>query len=339
MVFELTDSLINYKIDQEQDILKGLRNLLIGYQEGNLILIASDEFCEFYFDRVGDEYKRELRYIYKHNSFNYDVNWYTKVVLDQADVTKHEISISFFTKTSSIQPTLLVGENMDDAHFYYKLVSYYYPQENIKCRKDYGGGSSSFDKLENIINNERSFCLGIFDSDIRYPGCPDGGTYKKVWDIYKNSEVNIFVEKLEVHEVENLIPFSFLIKNTKAPSTRKFLENLRKKKMLENIMPYYDIKAGISRKQINSDRNYYNFAETIYDALVTKAKKGTFEKSIGNYKDDHLIFPPIQPSILTKFVQSKSTFDEYTSYLTSIWDHLAKLIYTFVCTRGDNPIS
>ena len=46
MLFELTDTLLSYEPTEKEKVITGVTNLLIGYYEGNHLLIISDDFYD-----------------------------------------------------------------------------------------------------------------------------------------------------------------------------------------------------------------------------------------------------------------------------------------------------
>ena len=54
MLFELSDELINYPAAEEHKVLDSISNLLIGYYEGNHLLISSESFCDRFKNKIED---------------------------------------------------------------------------------------------------------------------------------------------------------------------------------------------------------------------------------------------------------------------------------------------
>ena len=55
MLLELTDTLINYSNHQERMVIDSMSNILIGYYEGNHLLMASDEVCDNFAKKIKDD--------------------------------------------------------------------------------------------------------------------------------------------------------------------------------------------------------------------------------------------------------------------------------------------
>ena len=351
MLFELSDELINYPIEKEIDVIDCITNVLIGYYEGNHLLMSSESFCEMFKNKIlDDRAKRALFYLENHLSYSYDVNWHAKVVLNDADPKKHEINLDFFSKTSAIQPTRVIGEHLNDAYFYYyimcSMIDINDIVENSSYIPDLGGGSSSIDKLEQFFNNSDSINLGIFDSDKKYPSDNNKDRMaEKIWKRFRNKKMNVGIEVINVLEVENLIPLSFILE------LHKDMKNLlnRIKTECPELLNYYDFKEGIYYN-CNADDQKYN--ETIKDWYNTTYKgKEDFDEFIkkGKSKGEPIcVFPNIGKGILKSFVEQSNVkhpkriklglFDN-ESRLLSEWNRIAKIMYTYTCSRKKDPIN
>lgn len=356
MLLELTDTLINYSNHQERMVIDSMSNILIGYYEGSHLLMASDEVCDNFAKKIKDDRAlAALRYLKSHNSYEYDVVIRIKVVLEEAIAENKEINISFFQKTISMTPTKIIGENINDAYFYYYLLAASLPPDqlfSLNYIPDYGGGNELFRKVQNLVTDNNCISLIFVDSDQKYPGCKDGNTYSSIAKIYNNERPNIYLYKIPVHEVENLIPFSYLEKNlVKKDSKRlqKFCASLSASSNFSQIMQFYDIKEGISVKQILEDKQYYYFAQSIYNSLYPKHKK-TFEQHIKALQicSKNEVFPKLSDNLLEKFIKYISILNQEmiiyplfysSSEMIKIVKDIQQLVYAYICARNSDPIN
>lgn len=107
MVFELTENLCEYPTDKEEDILICITNLLVGYYEGNHLLMATESICDFFQPKITDSRAYSaLNYLKNHCSYGYDVNWSVKIVINEQRENQLELSLFFFKSTASIQPVV-----------------------------------------------------------------------------------------------------------------------------------------------------------------------------------------------------------------------------------------
>lgn len=334
MVIELTDTLLKYKEEQENLLLICITNLLISYYEGNHILMASPALCDTFMTKLTDERaKLALHYLSMHNHTDYDVLWKIKVVLSNADSTKYEMTYDSFQCTWSVQPTVFIGENLDDVRFYKYLTSKYHMDANLKCISALGGGDTTYDILS-YFQSQNCFSLVIVDSDIRYPDCNLGRTAEKCKSKKKNN-VRSVLKILPCHEAENLIPFSILKKISKKEG-RDFLQRIYNKGMLK-ILKYYDVKKGIKKDDLQGSDKFKRYVEDIHNRIYARNRVKSFQY-IWDTKDDKFqILPAINSHALEDFFSCKPQWwqdDEFECYRKEISD----IVYTCLCARGDGPM-
>ena len=346
MVFELSDSLISDRILNDPVLKDSLHNLFLGYAEGNLLLSVSPRLLDFLAEGLDDDFsKRVINHLQNRVFVHYDVLWQTIIVLDNPRYENHELAIDFFRKTSTIQPPILLCENLDDTKFYFALCREYFGINFINTKNGQGaGGSSLADNLENIVNNQDRFCLCIVDSDIKYPNCDDGGTYVAILNKNLVPHPSFEVYKLNVHEIENLIPIDIISKNTNDNNKRKFANRLKEIDNDGDILKYYDIKEGIKLASIRFCPEYFKFAKDIFDRFANHSGKKSFDSYLTSLsrKKSGQVFSQICPGILVKFLSLDTRFKDrfiYCDYLRNEWNNIKELVVTFFCAREDTPIN
>ena len=68
MVLEIDDSVMSCVSLDEASVLSCICNILLGYYEGNYLVYASDDICDFFMEKIKDDkYKSVLNYIKNHN--------------------------------------------------------------------------------------------------------------------------------------------------------------------------------------------------------------------------------------------------------------------------------
>ena len=339
MVFELTDNLCEYPLEREEQILICITNLLIGYYEGNHLLMASELLCDHFQSKLSDSRaKSALNYLKNHCSFSFDVDWIMQVVINDDKNNLHEISIDFFEKTSSIQPVHILCENAQDVDFFINICKMYSQDTNINYIAYNGGGSDTAQNLRRLQNNN-FLGLVIVDTDKRFPDDDFGETYKKVEKVSRRKVKHIFLHTLNFHEIENLLPFSFLIKITNSNGC-DFLKKIASiGDVAKEILRFYDMKKGITLDAIQNDDSYYNFAAELYKRLYKSNIEG-FTKHIDSLirKRNNVVFPPIRQDAINKYLNDKNKYYPI-NYFEDEWHMLAKIILTFSCAREDLPIS
>lgn len=346
MVFELTDSLIDRSVLDSKSHRDSLHNLFLGFEEGNLILSLSPELLDFLDAGLDDTLSKRVINRLQHSVFaHYNVLWQTKVVLKNPNTDNHELSIDFFKNSSTIQPPTLLCENLNDTQFYFALCEEYFGVDYLnKKNARGGGGSSTADNLEQIVNNKDSFCLCIVDSDIKYPGSGNGGTYDAIVNKGLIPYPTYEVFKLFVHEIENLIPIEIIGKHIKKKDDRVFSKRLKAIDKGGDVLKYYDIKEGIKLSAINVLPGYYQFAKMVFDRLKKPTDHTSFEEYLADLsrKKINQVFAPLNPGILDTFLALDLRYHKrfvYCDYLRDDWDKIKEVIVTFFCARPADPIN
>lgn len=339
MVFELTDGLAKCPKENWRVLSICISNLLIGYYEGYLLLTASKPLCRFLKDKglaAGLRESKALNYLENNNSYNPAVLWHIRVVLDSPDVSRHELDINFFTSVESILPSSFLCEHIIDIRFYMRQARMYYPYSPMKLIERCGGGGSTADVFKSI-KKRNVVCLTILDSDCKYPGClrpPKGSTAYRCKSCYKKPLANIELVVLPVHEIENLVPLSYMLQKTSADGVN-FLKRLEKHNMLDKLV-FYDIKLGITKKDAQDSPELFEFAKDIYDVFF--AKRQSFDSYYNHKKQNDHLHPAINPNLLGAYMGDNNRncqSDMFDIYRKDIAD----IVHTFMCCRGDNPIN
>lgn len=337
MVLELTDSLCRYPSEKEGDVLSCITNILIGYYEGNFLLMATEEICDFFAGKVSElRAIQALAYLKNNCSFSYNVQYFFKVVMNDNVSDKYELPLSFFKRTSSIQPISILGENSSDINFFTRMAKELFPYANLKYNIVNGGGADTGNTLNNL-QKKHIFILVIIDSDKKYINAEYGATYKSVKNAYNARLKHVKFFPLEVHEVENLLPLSFLLTTTNNEG-KNFLARLKKIGNAKEILRYYDIKNGIKFKDVKGNMLYYQFAKLIYEKIYGN-KKNNFELFISNIRNDNKqIFPGIRKNAMQKFLEEKEPKMDISLFKDEL-ETIAKLIVTLACGRNGDPIN
>lgn len=339
MVFELTDELAKCPKDKWSVLTICISNLLIGYYEGNLLLMASKPLCRFLKDKnlaSGARESKALNHLENNNGYSPAVLWHIRVVLDSPNVTNHELDINFFTSIESVLPSSFLCEHLVDIKFYMRQAYMYYPNSPMKVVERCGGGGSTADVFKNI-KRKNIICLTILDSDCKYPGCdrpPKGSTAFRCVQSNSTPLSHIELRVLSVHEIENLVPISFMLQSTNADGM-KFLKRLERQNMLDKMI-FYDIKQGISKGDASKSTGIMNFARDLYNGLWPKRQ--SFDTYFSHKKLNELLHPAINEHLLADFMD-----DKLRNYQPDMFDtyrkDIADLVHTFLCCRGYNPIN
>ncbi len=338
MVFELTDELARCPANKLDDLTVSIENLLIGYYEGNLILLISRPLCGFI--KAKGLYKSEraekaLNAINNGGGYLPAVLWHIKVVLENADYAKHEIEYAFFSRTISVLPTAFLCENLTDVKFYMKLSRLYFPMTPIRAMYFHGGGGTTVDVFS-YLKGLNVVCLVVLDSDVKYPGCKQGDTVRRCVSNYKKIVSYIEVKVLDVHEAENLVPVEFM-KKCAYRSGASLLVRMSKKNLLNKLV-YLDVKEGVRKGAVTESPKYMDFCRDFYNELYNP-RTNTFDKYLSQKRDDlDYLFAQVNADLLEKFVKDNS-FAYANDVMSPHRENIAKLVHTFVCCRGNDPLN
>lgn len=168
----------------------------------------------------------------------------------------------FFNDSESVQKTILLGENLNDALFYETIAKVYLRWKRInaqiECDRRGGGGDTISREYINIQKLNKRFCLCIVDSD---KIAPDGNLGSTASSLRKSDDPSCIKTQsfiLDCRESENLIPNSIL---SELPLKGK-PERLEALKVLQSISVveesislvevrcFLDIKEGTRMKEI-----------------------------------------------------------------------------------------
>ena len=336
MLFELTDTLCSYQPADKEKVITGVTNLLIGYYEGNHLLIISDDFYDAFESEITDDRaKQALRYLYSYETYDYKVPISYKVVLDD-NCRRSELPISYFQLTKSIQPIPILAENPNDVAFYAIVTRIIkkLDEDLLAFIPMHGSGYSMGTELEKLQNNH-VLSLAIGDSDIKYPKGKVGATGGAVLAAYTNGKyVNLKI--INVHEIENLLPPQFIYERSENEG-ESFMSRLIKQGLLDYLR-YYDVKNGISLSDITEPK-YNTFANDIYDHLYN-TKKCTYDRYVKQCQKNHKkIHPKLKDDLIKKFL--RLSFDKqnsYQIYFKQEWSEIAEIFYQYACSRVSEPI-
>lgn len=284
MILNITDELIDNrnKLDNFYDFFE---NIMIAYKEAKHIICISPKKVK---ELLGDQnisnninIEKLLKH-YKNHSKSYNIinlkiffNLIINIVENEEKLYKNDnteyrdIIYTKFLDSSSIQKTILLGENGNDIAIYEIFVKYYQFKNNLDAfniiyTKRGGGGNTISQEYKTIYKEGENFCLCLLDSDKKFPKQTKyGNTAQQVIDldnVYKkqnnlNYKIGYYV--LEVLELENCLPKDFYL--------RKYTDKIEVFNAIDKIM-----------KKDNSFRNYFDFK----NGITCKAKKNITRNTI-----------------------------------------------------------
>ncbi|MEG4584873.1 hypothetical protein QUA54_06440 [Microcoleus sp. MOSTC5] len=159
-----------------------------------------------------------------------------------------QVAPRFFNDSESVQKTILLCENSDDAVFYETIAKVYliWKKRNVQivCEPRGGGGNTISSEYINIQKAKKRFCLCIVDSDKIAPDGNLGSTASRLQTQSDSTCINTQTFILDCREIENLIPNSILSELCSGNQ-----ERLKALKYFENISSAVDIRYFLDLKK------------------------------------------------------------------------------------------
>lgn len=291
------------------------------------------------------------------------VSKYCRVVANEKRIGKKTdgnkeiiiIPTNLMKERSFSEVVIFLGENVIDTQFYKYIGQYYLRKQNcgninIAFEKRTGGGSTIASELEMILKDEQRLFFCIVDSDRKDGKSPFyGDTREKVESVLKNFSQNLGeVVFLEVHEVENLIPYKIInqiASNIPASSGAiKFMDFLRKSTSVDDApLRYFDIKGGLPKKN-------FILLEEDMDRIKRFSRLEEYRKYWMQYLneygiidlrniDGNVIVSGISKNILKhaltymEGVYNKGQIDDVVidDYIKEEWDKIGEKVFTWGC--------
>lgn len=347
----------------DKKFLKCFENLLLGYIEGNHLLFIKPntvEKIESIYGHLMDE-KMRSQFISYQESFMYEskvayklVSYAIKIVPNYIQEKKEKYSnktIGYlhtdkFLASATIQKTVFLGENPEDADIYKYFAEEYlkYKKSNLKVqlRIENGGGNTITDVFKRKIEENIDLCLTILDSDKKFDNDTIGETAKRL----KREIDAILTPKVHYHivekcrELENLLPEGFYYKKyahdvNKNPIFNK-IDSLNK--MDKTLIYYIDMKKGLKHFDV---RKYLQLSHITADKIAYKNTPICSQDLFCNRRDDCrcIVIENFGNHILRDFIQFyKTNYQELKIiinssyiYLKKIWIYLGRLVFSWGC--------
>lgn len=235
----------------------------------------------------------------------------------------------------------LLAENLSDCEFYETVGKYYAKKNNIRkiqvsFHREQGGGSEISSVLVKCVKTDGIPTLCLSDSDmkfgptVKYGNPPKGGTYiscarESSRLIKEGFGARFYFPLVSVHEIENLIPYSFLNKlgdGFCSQEAQKLIDELRK---IENGSPilFYDFKNGVSIDPSETSGKYWG---EVFDRTCFEEGQQQFCSITGPH-----ILDRANKYIAKHGLVSIALDPSLDSYLFDVWNNLGQIIYSWGC--------
>lgn len=362
MIFKIDKSCLNAINNKDRDSIIALDDLASSRRKGKNFIFAEKSVLEtLYKADISKGAKEVFKSLFNNSSedklywqtVNKYINVVDKVIEPQiekiGDAEELKVELKSLKDSDIHDYTLLITENQSDCEFYKLIGQYYARSKNIVRTKIMfdlkpGGGDTTVNILSLTVNNEtRKLCLCIVDSDKKFPKDTGGSTKEHIKNFIKKHPVQDIwkVIILDVHEIENLLPISYIEKCSKdirtSSNTIKFLKDL----IDSEAIFYFDMKDGIKKekfickdfgdptikKKFYKNENFRSYWEEYVKNYV---------KDMKNIQDEHIINgfgKKILERIIKEFSSKEISLEE-DGYLKGKWISLGRDIFSWGCV-GD----
>ncbi len=235
--------------------------------------------------------------------------------------------------------TDIVYEDVNDALVYDAVARWYSStilnNPNLPTRSTpiQGGGSRTFAAYDLKQKDANTFCLCITDSDKKYPDDEPGETSSKVRNIEDAKKPLSFHLDLDFHEIENLIPLSFLDRLAGTEEAKKIIAELRKAENNQNKVAklYWDFKKGLRGHYVKTCEGFRGYWHQALDAApLTCAVECTLSRC-----DCFLIKPWPLKQDLKSAIERKETMDPSECEVTqNLWSEIGKTIVSWTISSS-----
>lgn len=334
-------------LENEFDVF--LDNLMTCYREGKHVVVIEPKALIFLIKRVetSDRNRKILEHLYSkfstHNSIVTKINRFINVTLNIENTVfrngKKIINLSFlnFLDSNTIQKTILLVENSEDANLYTLIAKYFSRNSdlgefNFQSAVQTGGGNTIVKEFKSIYENKERFCLCILDRDKKSCNVKNwGDTAHKVVKYWKTKPFNNLKCDyiiLPLLELENLIPIGFY----------------DSKHGKDYINPSYDISYNNMNIYLHNFpflRRYIDFKkDTIYEDVFWKSYPCYDNIECIEENNKKILFKSYGTNIAEKFLKLEysaiETLINSDTLIRNIWLRLGRILCQLLI--GTNPI-
>lgn len=301
MLYYIDESVVMAAKEGDTLVIDRLKDLEYAWRKGQCLVTSSrqsfnslQEIKELGSYHLMAKFAQGVHSLYATLDFFVVLVYHTQNVMAlQQFANKYSIlDISDLDDPKKISVNYLVCENVKDSAFYlygtnFMMANQMEPTYTINVIEGNGGGGTIVEVLDRYKDYP---CLAICDSDKKYPLCPIGETLLGVTEYVKATHRRLlWLYALNVHELENLIPFDVIqkVRNTKVGRNKiNKLKIINDAENCSSFLQYFDFKKGISSelmaKIYKVDYSFYNVCKSALQ--LTGAFDVNLEKNIASNK-------------------------------------------------------
>ncbi|MCJ8344639.1 hypothetical protein MJH12_03795, partial [bacterium] len=272
-----------------------------------------------------------------HNSYNPPYKTYESLEIGY-------LPICDFLTSRNIQPTKIIGEDLNDIKVFEIMARYFLKTKDINLKVEFeaqpGGGGNTAKILKSEILNSHKLCLCITDSDRRSPSNPKmQSTATNAHTVFINNKtpkVGFFIEK-KVREMENYLPRLFyenwVCQHNDKSYIFEHIESLNSSN--DELIFFVSMKDGLTFEQASKEADWKNWLQSISKQMCDKCKCDNCKcKVLDGYGS----------SLLERFVIYENevnigieAFQSSPTGLVSLWEKIGQLLFSWGCAQGDIP--
>jgi len=312
MYIFLDKSLLDLDLDSPDNLSK-IEFLLTGYAEGNYIISASRALLNFFIENKNLSRMARDAAAFAYKNFTMIHGFLEKIpfkiiIKDKKEIVNTEnqwiLSLQDISYGFCVGGILILGENLNDSKFlnftakHYQIKSELLSKFNIINNFHGGGGSTTSNELDNLLNKKLNPIFCFLDSDKVSPHCNDSDTAKRcIKSISKNSWISKFCSTNMYREAENLIPYSLLKNINQFPISN--IENIKiiEQKYNLTIYPYIDIKNGLTSKFINRIMQTESPKKLFWDNIINNLKNEKIQMECNKVNGECQIHTQLEKNI------------------------------------------
>lgn len=270
----VSDSLSPVEVGALEDIASVVRSgdhLVLG---DALSLLAISKFS-----RLGDSARAAYNYVFirvpQQESILEKVEIYVKIILGDGSPTVSPVGrqqvitipLAFCANMNLRAPLEIIFEEIND-HYIYEIITKWYVSRSLdvralnrKYRPIHGGGNRTYSVFERAQRESSIFCVCITDSDKKYPSDTCGITSAKVRESNDSSKVLAHHLDLDFHEIENLVPLSFIAEKSNSRHTDVMIAALKaaEERGYQEAKLFYDYKKGLKYSYLHACPDALNY--------------------------------------------------------------------------------
>lgn len=358
MLITVDKSVVEAASDGDAVSILAIENVLAGHFEGNHIVHfeSPKTLRKLLGCQLSCRAEATVKYLLSSTAFSFSLfdvldSLVRLTAIDKAlSYSQHAgwvIPVEMFTMSSLSQPTVLIGENLNDCELFIHAANHakiYLGLGSLRLASDKvnGGGDTTHESLSKELNTKGKFALCITDSDKKSPGYRLGTTAKKCSKVKGSEAWVVFHETIEAHEAENVVAVTIL-KNS-LPDKNDLISKYDSI-LGSEIRKYVDLKKGtyLSAAFLHGSSEGYkqflkqsaachgNMRDCIADDECRNEEKCScvFSEPLGDY---------VLSSILTYLhsITPHKSYENIGDDYTDDWQSIGNLVLAWCCSS--NPI-